>query len=209
MEEQITALGEYNRLIEESRAKIAAMRHDLRHSYRLIYMMLETGKVEEARQFIARQEKLIGGTRVQTFCIQPLINVALLIYVRRAESFGIKVQHKVNLPENIGVDESDLALLISNLLENAINASVRQPKNRRAISIKIQNVGEQFVLEIANLFDGEVAFDEKNMPHTSREGHGLGMVSVKNFVDRYGAYIDFSKERGIFKVTLYWRNPFQ
>ena len=65
------------------------------------------------------------------------------------------------------------------------------------------------MLEIVNLFYGEVAFDEKNMPHTSREGHGLGMVSVKNFVDRYGAYIDFSKERGIFKVTLYWRNPFQ
>lgn len=131
-------------------SEFAAMRHDLRHSYRLIFMMLETGKVEEARQFIARQEKLIGGTKVQTFCVQPLINVALLIYVRRAESFGIKVQHKVNLPENIGVDESDLALLISNLLENAINASVRQPKNRRAISIKIQNVGGQFVLEISN-----------------------------------------------------------
>ncbi|MBO4401720.1 MAG: sensor histidine kinase [Selenomonadaceae bacterium] len=206
MSEQIMALGEYNRIMEESRDKIVAMRHDLRHSYRLIYMMLETGEIEEARRFIERQEKLIGTTKVTIFCVQPLINVALLIYVRRAENFGIKVQHKVNLPENIGVDESDLALLISNLLENAINASCRQPQNRRAISIQIQNVGEQFVVEIANLFDGEVEFDEKNMPRTSREGHGLGMVSVKNFADRYGAYVDFSKEGGTFKVTLYWLN---
>lgn len=212
MEEHVTALSEYNRLIEESHEKIAVMRHDLRHSYRLIYMMLEAGKLDEARRYIQRQEKLLGETAVKSFCAQPLINVALLVYVRRAESLGIRVRHKINLPEELGVDESDLALLISNLLENAINASICQAPDRREISINIQNVDGQFVLEISNLFDGVVSFDENNMPRTSREGHGLGMVSVKNFAERYKAYIDFSQiknNRGgaaVFKATLYWRN---
>ncbi len=206
MEEQVTALSEYNRMVKESHEKIAVMRHDLRHSYRLIYMMISEGKIDGACRYIERQEKLLGETSVKTFCSQPLINVALLVYVRRAENFGIKVRHRINLPEKLSIDESDLALLISNLLENAIIASLRQPKNRREISINVQNVDEQFVLEISNLFDGTVKFDEKNMPRTSREGHGLGMVSVKNFADRYGAYTDFSYEGGVFKVMLYWTN---
>lgn len=59
-------------------------------------------------------------------------------------------------------------------------------------------------MEVANLCDTPVDFDEKNYPRTSLEGHGLGMASVKNFADKYKAYIDFSQESGVFKVTIYW-----
>ena len=206
MKEQITTLEEYNRLIQENHEKIAVMRHDLRHNYRLIYMMIQAGKTEEAKQHIETQEKLLIKATVKSLCIQPLINIALLIYIRRAESLGIGVRHKINLPTNIHVDESDLALLISNLLENAIKASLRQPKNRRGISINFQTVKEQFVLEVSNFYDEEITFDEKNIPYTSREGHGMGMASVKIFADKYKAYTDFSQEGGIFKVTMYCTN---
>lgn len=206
MNEQIHALEEYNRLIQENREKVAVMRHDLRHNYRLIYMMIQAGKFEAAKQHIESQEKLLVKTAAKIFCTQPLINISLLIYIRRAESLGIKVQHKINLPEYITVDESDLALLISNLLENAIDATLRQPRNRRGISITVQTVEKQFVLEVSNYCDEKIIFDEKNLPYTSREGHGLGMASVKIFADKYNAYTDFSQESGIFKVSMYWTN---
>lgn len=206
MKEQISALEEYNRLIQENREKVAVMRHDLRHNYRLIYMMIQAGKSDEAKRHIEAQEKLLVKTAEKSFCSQPLINIALLIYIRRAESLGIKVQHKINLPDDINVDESDLALLISNLLENAINASLRQTKNRRGISINVQTVAEQFVLEVSNYCDEKIIFDEKNMPYTSHEGHGLGMASVKIFAEKYNAYTDFLQENGVFKVMMYWTN---
>ena len=205
MKEQITTLGEYNRLILENREKVAVMRHDLRHSYRMIYMMLQDGKIDDVKKHIEAQEKLLGKTVVKNFCEPPLINSALMIYVRRAEKLGISVRHKINLPPNIKADESDVALLVSNLLENAINASTRQPPERRRISIVIQHVGGQFVLEVSNLCDTPVDFDEKNYPRTSHEGHGLGTASIKIFADKYNAYTDFSQDNGIFKVTMYWQ----
>ena len=206
MKEQISALKDYNRLIQENREKISVMRHDLRHNYRLLWTMIQAGKLDQASKHIEAQEKLLVETTVKNFCPQPLINIALLIYVRRAENLGIKVHHRINLPAKITVDESDLALLISNLLENAINASLLQQKNRREILINIQNINEQFVLEIANYYDRKIAFDEKNFPSTRREGHGLGVVSVKIFAEKYNAYTDFSHENGVFKVTMYWAN---
>ena len=204
MKEQLGALSEYNRLMQEGREKIAVMRHDLRHSYRLIHAMLQAGEFDAAKDYIATQEKLLGKTTVKNFCKPPLINAALSVYIRRAENLGIKVRHKINLPSKFSTDENDCAVLISNLLENAINASTRQPLNRREISVTIQNVGEQCVLEISNLCDETIDFGEKNMPQTSREGHGLGMVSVKIFADKYDAYTDFTQSNGVFKVTMYW-----
>lgn len=204
MKDQLAALGEYNRLMQESRDAVAVMRHDLRHSYRLLYMMLLDGKVDVAKDYLEAQEKSLGKTVVKTFCKPPLLNAALSVYLSRAESLAVKVRHKINLPQIAADLENDLALLVSNLLENALKASFRQPPTRRKISIAMQCVGEQFVLEVANLCDTPVDFDEKNYPRTFREGHGLGMASVKNFADKYKAYTDFSQESGVFKVTMYW-----
>lgn len=204
MKDQLTSLGEYNQLMQENREQVAVMRHDLRHSYRLIYAMLRDGKISSAKDYIASQEKLLGKTAMKNFCPLPLINAALSIYIRRAEHLGFQVRHKINLPPKISTDESDLALLISNLLENAINATIHQPPGRQKISVVMQNVGGQFVIEVANFYDAPVAFDEKKFPRTSREGHGLGMASIKNFSDKYNAYTDFSQENGVFKVTMYW-----
>lgn len=206
MKDQLGALGEYNRLIQESRDTVAVMRHDLRHTYRLLYMMLQAGEVDAAKKYIETREKLLGRTAIKTFCRLPLINAALSICIRRAENLNIEVRHKINLPQEISVDEGDFALLISNLLENAVNACIRQPTNRRRISIAMQSVNGQFVLSVANLCDETITFDEKNYPHPSGEGHGLGIASVKNFSDKYGAYTNFSQENGVFKVTMYWRN---
>ena len=139
MKEQLTALSEYNRLMQESREQILVMRHDLKHNFRIIYLMLQEGKVEEAKNYIGKEEKLLGSTSIKDYCSQPLINAALSVYISRAEKLGIKINHKINLPSEISIDEGDFALLVSNLLENAINASSRQKNSsRRQISIAIQ-----------------------------------------------------------------------
>lgn len=207
MKEQLTALSEYNRLMQESREQILVMRHDLKHNFRIIYLMLQEGKVEEAKNYIGKEEKLLGSTSIKDYCSQPLINAALSVYISRAEKLGIKINHKINLPSEISIDEGDFALLVSNLLENAINASSRQKNSsQRQISIAIQTVNGQCVLKIENFIDEEVIFDEKNYPRTSQEGHGLGMASIKLFSEKYNAYTDFEQSGGIFKVTMYWQS---
>lgn len=57
LEEQIAALKEYNEFNQENQRRISIMRHDLRHSYNLIYAMLESGNIEKAREHINKQEQ--------------------------------------------------------------------------------------------------------------------------------------------------------
>lgn len=57
LEEKLNLLKEYNALSEKNQKKISVMRHDLRHSYNLIYAMLENGDVEAAREHIRKQKE--------------------------------------------------------------------------------------------------------------------------------------------------------
>jgi len=47
---------------------------------------------------------------------------------------------------------------------------------------------------------------ENNFPITFAEGHGIGMLSLKNFIEKYSAQLDFSHENGEVKILIYWEN---
>ena len=202
---QTEAMNEHNALMEKSHAEVAALKKDLAKNYLETEKFLAAGKKSEAMKFIRQQTKILDSTRVKIFCHSPLINAALSIYFSRAEKSGIKVEHKIDLPKQLTTDESDLAVLVSNLLENAIAASKKISSGRR-LSLIIRNINGQNVLEIKNRFDLPIKIGNNGLPYTSKIGHGLGMTSLELFVKKYDAFVDFSHENKIVRLSLYWND---
>ena len=56
LEEQLTSLKSYNDLIVANQTRISVMRHDLRHNYNIISMMLAEGKINAALEHITAQK---------------------------------------------------------------------------------------------------------------------------------------------------------
>lgn len=59
LEEKLLKLKKYNEWIQENQKKISVMRHDLRHSYNIIYTLLENGEIDKALKHIRAQENLL------------------------------------------------------------------------------------------------------------------------------------------------------
>lgn len=59
LEEKLLKLREYNDWIQENQTKISVMRHDLRHSYNIIYTLLENGEIDKALEHLRAQKKLL------------------------------------------------------------------------------------------------------------------------------------------------------
>jgi len=188
LESRLAALREYNDLTQESQRQVSIMRHDLRHSYNLIYAMLESGNVARAREHIMTQEFLLEATNLPTFCQSPPINAALNICLRRADESGVKVFRNINLPAELETDELDFALLLTNLLERATAEALQT--EARELSIIIQYVGGQCVLEISVRGAAQVAFDE----------------ILTAFAKKYSAFADFSQAGGNTSLLMYWRD---
>ena len=206
---QLSFLKHHQDTILQSQKKISVLRHDMRHIYRILYAMLQEGDVKGAIDYIKGREEGLTETTIRCYCQYPLVNAALSFYVDQAEKSAIPLSLKVNLPSRLTASEEDFAVLLANLLENAIQASRRQKEDRREISLVIQhrqefNHGTQCVLELANRYDSPLALDEKGLPATSREGHGLGMASLTIFTEKYNAYTDVTQENGWVRVSMYW-----
>ena len=201
---QIASLREHNALMQKSQQEVSALRRDLDNSYRMLDGLLEAGQISTAKAYIRRQSHLLNTTSIKVFCLAPLVNAALAIYLKRAEEVGIKVTHRIDLPAQLSIDESELAVLLSNLLENAINASKQQEPSARELSVIIRHSGGQYILEVANRYDYPIELGDNGLPYTSQIGHGLGMSSLESFAKKYDAYVDFSHEDNHVRLSVYW-----
>ena len=202
--QQLYSLREYTRLTEEKRQALRILRHDMRHYNRLLGTLLDAGRLEEARHLIDKQEAELGHTVLQEFCANDLINATLSIYAYHLGKLEIPLQQKINLPRDMTGMDTDVAILISNLLENALHASMKQPVTDRAVKISAQYTEGQFVLSVANRFEEPLLFDQEGLPYCEELSHGTGMISLRAFLRKYAAQCDFRQQDGWVTVMLYW-----
>jgi hypothetical protein len=184
--------------------------HDIRHYNQLCWPPCsKEGKTEAAAlQLITGCDDNILQTSIQSYCYNPIINAALSMYIHKAEQEQLPLTHKVDLPTTMKIDENELAILLSNLLENAFLASKKQPAGAREIKILVRTDARQLLVSVANRFDAPVRLGDDGLPVTHQNGHGLGMRSLALFRDKYQATVLCSQQEGWFKTMIYVANKY-
>ncbi len=203
--QQLNSLQDYTLLMQESQRQLSILRHDMRHNIRLLYTLLNENRLDEIQQLLEATDSKLSSTAIRPFCQNPIINAALSIYIHRALELQIPVTQKISLPAQLPAEENDLAILLSNLIENATIASLQQPPERREISLHLQTKGQQIVLCLENRFDTPLTLGEDGLPTTQAKGHGTGMISLSAFAQKYHAITQFNQENGWVQITMYWK----
>lgn len=91
------------------------------------------------------------------FCENRAADSVLGYYCTLAKREGIPFHAQIDLPERLPVDEVDLCLVLSNLLENALEASLRTASARRQMQVTAYSHADRLLLiEVKNTFDGEI-----------------------------------------------------
>lgn len=123
-----------------------------------------------------------------------------------AERNTIPFHVQIDLPAQISVDETDFCLVLSNLLENALEASLKTAKFRQRIDIKIYRHASNLILiQIENAFDGKIQQNHGIFLSSKRNQNGIGIQSVRHIVEKTGGGCDFTYDNGIFTAKIMLR----
>lgn len=176
------------------------MRHDRRHFEALLYQLLEEGRVEEAKKYL-KERLSMEPKGMHNYCENTTVNAVISHYISWAEKEGINTTISANVPSELIVDELELAITISNLLENAINACTKLPDADRYLKLtaKYKN---QLLLEIENSCKDKVSLDEEGYPFSNEKNHGTGTRSVLAFVNKTNSEIYYLAEEKRFRVKM-------
>lgn len=166
---QISALREKLHEMEEVEERIRVQRHDLRHQLQTAAELLSRGDRESALNFLDTARKRLDERREIHWCRSPVLDAVFSSYFAQAQGQGVLVEAKISLPEQLPVDEGELAIVIANALENALHANLALPRENRRISCRMIGYPD-LMLEIVNPFCTAVRFDEEGFPVSPKEG---------------------------------------
>lgn len=196
------AVREINAL-RESQELTRQYRHDMRHHLQYLSACIENGQEEQAQAYISGICKEIESQKIQNYCENEAANLILSSFAGRAKKDGITMKVQGTLPAFTIVSDSDLCVLLSNALENAIHACQPLALEGKACTIDVQfyeRNGKLF-LQMENPCEKPVHF-EKGIPVSDREGHGIGVQSICAIVQRYGGIYTFLVQDGQFILRL-------
>ena len=117
--------------LRESQRKASTYRHDLRHHLQYISACIENGRAEAAQEYIHSVCAEIEASKVNVYCENEAANLILSAFATRAQNSGIDFRVHAAIPLVLPLPDSDLCVLLSNALENAINAGQRQREGGR------------------------------------------------------------------------------
>lgn len=190
--------------LRESQTLAQRYRHDLRHHLQYLSACIENGRKEQAQEYIADICREIEAQKVKRYCENETVNLIFSSFDGRAAKEGIRMNITGTLSETLNVSERDLCVLLSNALENAIQACSPAVAAGEACTIDVQlheKAGRVF-LSVTNPCRGEVCF-ERGIPVSKRQGHGIGMQSICAIVEKYKGVYSFRVKDGSFILRLY------
>jgi len=205
---QLEAIRHQAENISENDEKIRILRHDMRHNVQMLSSLIQNGELDSASHILEQLNDDLESTKPIVFCKNPVINSSLLVYINRAQKENIEIISEIDIPQNIPWSSSDIAILFSNVLENAINASCQQQKGNKEIHITTRYTDKKLAIVVKNRFDGEVLFNNASMPISMDADHGIGMSSVSTIVSKYHGYVACSHEKGWFTISFMFSEHF-
>lgn len=186
-----------------SQQRASTYRHDLRHHMQFLAGCIENGRTEQALGYIRSVCSEIEAGKVTAYCENEAANLIFSAFADRAAKAGVQFTVQAGISQALPVSESDLCVLLSNALENALHAAVRCREAGQGAFIETtgHEKGKKLFLQITNSCLPDVQFRE-GVPVTDRTGHGLGVRSICAISERYGGLTSFAAKDGQFTLRV-------
>ncbi len=195
---------EYHRMLDAENAT-HSLRHEMSHHLTALMGFLREGENERAEEYIASVVKELNGLPVFRYSQNTIVNVIAGSYLDRAAKEGIRIEHKLSVPETLAILDEDLSVFLSNMLQNALEACERMaPASERYIHINMNVHGNYLAIGCTNSISPEQEKASDSAPQSQRtgrrHGHGYGLKAMSNIAEKYGSILNIEKDSSRFSV---------
>ena len=192
-----------NKQTEEIRnmyRQMQAWRHDYRNHIQNMKNRLDGDQGELERYLDDLADDLTqADTSIQTGNVMAdaVLNSKLSV----AEHKGIRLNIKAHIPPGLVMTDVELCSVLGNLIDNAMEACEKMPREQRFMRVYIDKFKGQFYISVQN--SSPAVERDKGTYRTAKEGsHGFGLFRIDRIAKKYGGYVNRQYEEGIFATEL-------
>ena len=189
--------------LQERMEETRRMRHDLRHHIHMVNYYLEEKNYDKLQEYVNAYRESIPDMERIRFCDNRIVNNIIFYFASQAMEQKIDFQAQLVVAEQLNVTDHEIAVLLGNLLENALDACMEQKETERRIIVKGKGDARSLIFTIDNTCENEIKRNKKGELLTTKpQGNGIGVNSAKKIVDRYNGFFSADKRGEMFCVSF-------
>lgn len=199
---QITQQEKRIREEEKNYREVQLLRHDLKRYLVTYRQLLQEGKYEVIEADI---DKILGKRLNTNHCVyteNTILNAIICEKMEQCSIKNIKIEVQVNADKDM--DSIEYGVVLSNLLDNAIEAEEQEKEENRYICLNI-GVEQNMIHLVVSNYISESVLQNNALLETSKKNkqlHGIGLRGVKEFVNNKEGEIEIFKENHMFVVHI-------
>lgn len=178
-------------------------RHDFKNHLQTMQAYMELGLLEQLERYIRELREDYGQMdmvlRTGNAMVDAILNSKLSILRER----DIRVDASAAVPEALSVSDVDLSVMIGNLLDNAMEACLKLPAEKRFVRFYMAKVKENLYIYVMNSADGSFRRGAGGYLSTkAADGHGYGLMRIDKTVKKYKGYRNRQDEGDVFATEI-------
>jgi len=187
--------------LRQVESQAAIYRHDLRHHLIAIEGFLSANATQQATVYIKQVQADVEAFTPKRFCENELVSLLCSSFSDRAERMGIRLTINAGVPEGLSIPDTELCSLLSNALENALQAADLVESAEKWVDFSCRFKSNKLLIEIKNPYTGKIVLRD-GVPVSHQEGHGYGCRSIQNIAQRHRGLCSFETEGGVFTLRV-------
>ena len=180
--------------------KISKIKHDINGQLDAIGALVRNGDGATADKALAELRERVDGITGQIRTGNPTVD--FIINSKLTNHMNLNV-FLINNSVNVDVmDPLDLASLIGNIIDNALEALEKSEEKRLEIDFSTQNEYQSIVVK--NSVGMSILNNNPELQSTKKDlgTHGLGTKIIRETTEKYGGICRFFEENGMFGVHV-------
>lgn len=191
------------REVENMYRQIRGWRHDYRNHIQMMKVLAANGDMDALKAYLDELDTDLNTVDTVVKTGNPMADAILNSKISLARSRNIPTQVDAHIPVKLKMSELDLCCIIGNLFDNAMEASMALPEEKRMIRVYMDMKGTQLYISFTNFTAAKKLSKVGKGFRTSKgEGHGFGLVRVDDIVSRYDGYLSRNSEDGAFTTEI-------
>ena len=191
------------REVENMYRQIRGWRHDYRNHIQMMKVLAANGDMDALKAYLDELDTDFNTVDTVVKTGNPMADAILNSKISLARSRNIPTQVDAHIPVKLKMSELDLCCIIGNLFDNAMEASMALPEEKRMIRVYMDMKGTQLYISFTNFTAvKKLSKVGKGFKTSKGEGHGFGLVRIDDIVSRYDGYLSRNSEDGAFTTEI-------
>ena len=189
--------------VETMYKQMRSWRHDYRNHIQTMKALASDGDMDAIKAYLDMLDTDLNTVDTVVKTGNTMADAILNSKISLAKSKNIAVKADAHIPVKLKMSELDLCVIIGNLLDNAIEASLSLPQDRRIIRIYMDMKNTRLYISVTNFTSSGKMRKIKNRFQTTKgEGHGFGLIRIDNIIERLDGYLSRNSEDGAFTTEI-------